>query len=148
MSDFGLKQTKNTLWNEASLSPDYKVCDNIDLDTIYLDFCSYYHMKFGKTPKVLRKIDGESNDTTRGKIIKTKSSENSMKPSDDALKKMKKEQPELNTDDLFLTSTNVVGEAHKNEKNIDTAVNIHRKTVDLFEQFSGEMRDLAAVIER
>lgn len=146
-----MKQTKSVLWNEAILSPDCKVCDNIDLDTIYLDFCSYYHMRFGKLPKILRKIEGESNDSTKGKITKNKSSENSTKPSDDCQKKLKNEK-DSSLDDLALTNSPAsnTGESDKIWKKIEinSLLNIHRKNVDLIEKFPGEMQDLACIIER
>lgn len=43
--------------DEAQLSSDYSVCDNVDLETIYLEFCSYFQIKFGKKPRFVKKID-------------------------------------------------------------------------------------------
>lgn len=31
------------------------MCDNVDLETIYLEFCSYYSIKFGKKPRFVKK---------------------------------------------------------------------------------------------
>lgn len=155
MSDFGLKQTKSTLWTEASLSSECKICDNIDLDTIYLDFCSYYHLRFGKLPKILKRIEGESNDSTKGKINnKARSSENSTKLSEEYQKKLKKESSELSSDDLVVKTSSIsnqASESHNNDKNTEgySLLNKYRNiNVDLIENFSGEMRDMAYVIER
>lgn len=43
--------------DEAQLSNEFAVCDNVDLETIYLEFCSYYHIKFGKKPRFVKKFD-------------------------------------------------------------------------------------------
>ena len=36
----------------------YRICDNIDLDTIVMEFESFYFVKFNKYPKISRKKDG------------------------------------------------------------------------------------------
>lgn len=153
LSDFGLKQTKSTLWNEANLSPEYKICDNIDLDTIFLDFCSYHHLKFGKLPKIVKRIENESNETTtqRAKVNKSKSSDMTMKILEECQKKMKKDGSELNRDiSLIVTgSVTAAGDGPKHEKpNESLAQPKCHKNVDLFEPFYGEVRELAYVIER
>ena len=57
----GLSVTKKTLSEEAHLSFDeYQICDNVDLDNIYLEYCSYYQLKFGKKPKFVKKNDVSS----------------------------------------------------------------------------------------
>ncbi|XP_055633948.1 katanin p60 ATPase-containing subunit A-like 2 [Toxorhynchites rutilus septentrionalis] len=53
----GLRQSRQALLDEAHLTEEFEVCDNIDLDTIYQEFCSYYFLKFGKQPKVVKKND-------------------------------------------------------------------------------------------
>ncbi|XP_055305836.1 katanin p60 ATPase-containing subunit A-like 2 isoform X2 [Sitodiplosis mosellana] len=151
LSDFGLKQTKSMLWNEASLSPECTVCDNIDLDTIYLDFCSYYHLRFGKLPKILKRIECASSDSTnaKGKVNKNRSTENTTKTSDECKKKAKQESSELGPDDFVITSSiSNSNESHNDDKKSETNSLKYRKSLDLFEPFSGEMRDLAYVIER
>ena len=47
--------------DEAQLSNEFLVCDNVDLETIYLEFCSYYQIKFGKKPRFVKKIDPNVN---------------------------------------------------------------------------------------
>lgn len=147
MSDFGLKQTKSMLWNEASLSSECKICDNIDLDTIYLDFCSYYHLRFGKLPKIVKRIECESNDSTisKGKVNKIRSTENTMKMADDSKKKIKQEPAELSSDNFFITNSS---ESHNDDRKSETNSVKYRKSLDLFGHFSGEMRDFAYMIER
>jgi hypothetical protein len=53
----GLHATKSALIDEAQLSHEYQICDNIDLDQVYLEFLSYYRLKFGKIPKIARRLD-------------------------------------------------------------------------------------------
>lgn len=43
--------------DEAQLSTEYSVCDNVDLETIYLEFSSYFQIKFGKKPRFVKKMD-------------------------------------------------------------------------------------------
>uniref|UniRef100_A0A0A1WZL4 Katanin p60 ATPase-containing subunit A-like 2 n=1 Tax=Zeugodacus cucurbitae TaxID=28588 RepID=A0A0A1WZL4_ZEUCU len=57
LADFGFYQAAEALKNEARLpAEEYELCDNIDLDSIYLEYASYYHLKFGKYPKIVRKL--------------------------------------------------------------------------------------------
>lgn len=147
-----MKQTKTALWNEANLTADYKVCDNIDLDTIYLDFCSYYHLKFGKLPKILRKIENDLNEpiTQRTKVIKAKSSECKV-TSDDCQKKGKNECTELSSNGVSITNAILnTDNVHSDVENHGsfTLISKYRKNIDLFEQFVGESRELAYIIER
>lgn len=147
-----MKQTKTALWNEANLTADYKVCDNIDLDTIYLDFCSYYHLKFGKLPKILRKIENDSNEPQRTKVMKGKSSECTAKVSlDDCQKRGKKECTELSSNGVGISNSILNADnIHNNVENYGSlsVISKYRKNIDLFEQFVGETRELAYIIER
>lgn len=43
--------------DEAQLSNEFLVCDNVDLETIYLEFSSYFQVKFGKKPRFVKKAD-------------------------------------------------------------------------------------------
>lgn len=51
----GLRQSRQALLDETHLTEEFEICDNIDLDTIYQEYCSYYLLKFGKQPKVVKK---------------------------------------------------------------------------------------------
>lgn len=50
-------KTANCLGNEAQLSVDYDLCENIDLEIILQEYQSYYYTKFQKYPKFMRKKD-------------------------------------------------------------------------------------------
>uniref|UniRef100_A0A1A9ZLK8 AAA+ ATPase domain-containing protein n=1 Tax=Glossina pallidipes TaxID=7398 RepID=A0A1A9ZLK8_GLOPL len=56
LSDNGLFATAKALLTEARLNEEFELCDNIDLDSIYLEYATYHQLKFGKYPKFLRKI--------------------------------------------------------------------------------------------
>uniref|UniRef100_A0A182QCL9 AAA+ ATPase domain-containing protein n=1 Tax=Anopheles farauti TaxID=69004 RepID=A0A182QCL9_9DIPT len=57
LSSMGLHQTRQALVDETALTSEYEVCDNIDLDTIYQDFCSYFLLKFGKQPRIVKRTE-------------------------------------------------------------------------------------------
>lgn len=40
----------------------YEVCDNIDLETIIMEYESYYYVKFAKYPKITKKLTGSAGD--------------------------------------------------------------------------------------
>ncbi|KAJ8718278.1 hypothetical protein PYW08_002515 [Mythimna loreyi] len=53
----GFFHTAETFTSEAALAGDYEVCDNIDLDIILQDYCSYYLIRFNKQPQFCRKLE-------------------------------------------------------------------------------------------
>lgn len=57
LKDAGLQKSYSTVIDEAQLSNEFSVCDNVDLETLYLEFCSYYQIKFGKKPRFVKKQD-------------------------------------------------------------------------------------------
>ncbi|XP_058789959.1 katanin p60 ATPase-containing subunit A-like 2 [Phymastichus coffea] len=68
--------------NEAHLSTDIEICDNIDLETILLEYSDYYFAKFNKYPKICKR--GESNFTNAtNKKEKNKSANKSHRKTDE-----------------------------------------------------------------
>lgn len=57
LSELGLQKSATVLQQEVDLSEDFQVCDNVDLETIYMDYCSYYKLKFGKNPKIVKRAE-------------------------------------------------------------------------------------------
>ncbi|KAG4072113.1 hypothetical protein HA402_015612 [Bradysia odoriphaga] len=58
LKDNGMFYTSASLEREALYNArDYQLCDNVDLDSIYLEYVSYYNLKFGKTPKIVKKSE-------------------------------------------------------------------------------------------
>ncbi|XP_026750091.2 katanin p60 ATPase-containing subunit A-like 2 [Galleria mellonella] len=53
----GFFHAAETFASEAALTGDYEVCDNIDLDIILQDYCSYYLIRFNKQPQFCRKVE-------------------------------------------------------------------------------------------
>lgn len=48
--------TANALEQETQLGlRRFEVCDNVDLETILMDYESYYFIKFQKYPKIIKK---------------------------------------------------------------------------------------------
>lgn len=50
-----------SLFKEAQLSRDIHVCDNIDLQTIVLEYTDYYYAKYNRYPKLCKKIEAIEN---------------------------------------------------------------------------------------
>lgn len=57
LKEAGLHKSHSSVIDEAQLSAEFSVCDNVDLETIYLEFCSYFQVKFGKKPRFVKKVD-------------------------------------------------------------------------------------------
>lgn len=59
-----LDKTAECLVKESHINQTYSVCDNVDLDTILQEYTSYYHSKFGKYPKISRKMSDNLTTST------------------------------------------------------------------------------------
>ncbi|XP_012224099.1 katanin p60 ATPase-containing subunit A-like 2 isoform X2 [Linepithema humile] len=57
----GYSNTAETLFKEAQLSRDIHVCDNIDLETIILEYVDYYFAKYNRYPKLCKKAETAGN---------------------------------------------------------------------------------------
>ncbi|EDW72198.1 uncharacterized protein Dwil_GK10264 [Drosophila willistoni] len=55
----GYYSSAEALKNEGRLSDDFELCDNVDLDAIYLEYASFFNMKFGKYPRILKKMSAK-----------------------------------------------------------------------------------------
>lgn len=53
--------TAESLFKEAQLSRDVHVCDNIELETIVLEYTDYHYAKYNRYPKLCKKIEGIGN---------------------------------------------------------------------------------------
>uniref|UniRef100_A0A8I5KYQ4 Katanin catalytic subunit A1 like 2 n=4 Tax=Homo sapiens TaxID=9606 RepID=A0A8I5KYQ4_HUMAN len=67
----GYIDTANALEQETKLGlRRFEVCDNIDLETILMEYESYYFVKFQKYPKIVKKSSDTENNLpqrSRGK---------------------------------------------------------------------------------
>ncbi|KAH8276537.1 hypothetical protein KR044_011262 [Drosophila immigrans] len=52
----GFYSSAEALKGEGRLSDEFELCDNVDLDAIYLEYASFFNMKFGKYPRILKKV--------------------------------------------------------------------------------------------
>lgn len=55
LKDAGLTKSHSALIEESQLSTEFTVCDNVDLETLYLEFSSFYQVKFGKKPRFVKR---------------------------------------------------------------------------------------------
>ena len=85
LNDNGLYGTANALKAEAKLSDEFELCDNIDLDGMYLEYASYYQLKFGKYPRILKKQCGQPQvNIVAGQKCARKKSKQQKTPTTDA----------------------------------------------------------------
>lgn len=68
MKETGLSKSHAALIDESQLSPDFTVCDNVDLETIYLEFSSFYSIKFGKKPKFVKKNEQQQKISSQSSV--------------------------------------------------------------------------------
>lgn len=73
LQENNLQESADILANEAQLSGQFEVCDNIDLDIMYQDYEAYYTTKFNKAPKILRKTNAEGGKQVEGNQMRRKS---------------------------------------------------------------------------
>lgn len=151
LCDFGLKNTHAQLCSEANLSTEFKVCDNIDLDTIYLDFCSYYHLKFDKQPKILKRVDKGTDaqssviQNNRSKLNKNKSNVLSSRKTEPEAMDVKKPSAEsLLPEAVHGKGANI---AAKSIDGSDTSRLIANK-LQILDELPPDLRELTHVIER
>ena len=57
-------ESSQTLGRETNIDLNrYEVCDNVDLETVLMEYESYYYIKFSRYPKITKKL------TQSGKIF-------------------------------------------------------------------------------
>ena len=50
-------ESANILGKETNLDmAKYDVCDNIDLETVIMEYESYYYVRYQKYPKIIKKL--------------------------------------------------------------------------------------------
>ncbi|CAL7945345.1 unnamed protein product [Xylocopa violacea] len=57
--------TYNVLMEEADLSTEIQICDNIDLETILMEYDSYYQLKFNKYPTLCKNVKNTTECTKK-----------------------------------------------------------------------------------
>ncbi|XP_078313380.1 katanin p60 ATPase-containing subunit A-like 2 isoform X12 [Crassostrea virginica] len=67
MHEEGYVDSAQSLARETNIDlSKYEVCDNIDLETILMEYESYYYVKFSKYPKITKKLGPQSAGDRRG----------------------------------------------------------------------------------
>ncbi|ESP05481.1 hypothetical protein LOTGIDRAFT_208512 [Lottia gigantea] len=57
LTESGYRDSAQTLSKETNIDMSkYEVCDNIDLDTILMEYESYYYVKFNRHPKITKRL--------------------------------------------------------------------------------------------
>jgi len=65
---FRYLESATTLSKETNLDMSkYDVCDNVDLETVLMEYESYYFVRFQKYPKIIKKLT-ESGEYCQGYI--------------------------------------------------------------------------------
>lgn len=157
----GFVRTHSSLCEEANFKENYEICDNIDLDTIYLDFCSYYQLKFGKQPKIVKRIEQKNvsvhvqpSNANKSMKVKRRIGENET-------------NKEMNTtDNTLLNSTITVSSlSHPNNSNSSLQSNNNNDYVNStasnelppvdykypfrdYEYYNSDMKEMADIISR
>ncbi|XP_072938129.1 katanin p60 ATPase-containing subunit A-like 2 [Epargyreus clarus] len=132
MKQEGLLHSADTFAAEAALTSEYELCDNIDLDIILQDYCSYYLIRFNKQPQFCRKVEA----TQPVRRPQTRRS----RP--DMVLPVKEEEPDLPSS--FTVTKLLKDNLQENVDNIDSIPTIERKPLAGFlRNVSSEAKQLA-----
>lgn len=145
LKDMGLFLTNTALEREALCNiKEYQICDNVDLDSIYLEYMSYYHLKFGKNPKIAKKCENvQQNQFKKSPSINLeRQNSTSQKKCED--KKPKNEESNL-TSSLVVVPMN--GDKQFDFKDNEISV-VRRRLSDCDFFMNTEWREMAEAITR
>lgn len=167
--DIGLPKSSTTLQQECDLSKDYQVCDNVDLDTMYMEFCSYYKLKFGKNPKIVKRIENSSVEgstcgsmtaskrTIPKTIVTSHDSEKSVRDKKRETTPIKSLNDSMIVSSIGGTNTTMSDVANKpssiNVFDVDNSPHMNvsplsKPLLSCYENFTADWRDMAEVICR
>lgn len=138
LSHCNLHETADCLAEEAQLSDNVEVCDNIDLDVILQEYQSYYFVKFQKPPKITKKCNSQVTRPTTTTKKRTSAAKIKIRHS--------KQKEQSDSEDFHFEIINLGNE--NNEKAAENANIIKAKPLCEFEAYSGEWREIAEQITR
>lgn len=140
LEENNLFNTAQTLKNEAQLSNQYTVCDNVDLEIILQEYNSYYMAKFQREAKILRKVDEE--------IIGNKKPQSAAGQRKIPKKKVEKIEP-VQDEEFQFEIIPMFQNDNKNVKNLIDSYGSNcgiNKPLSEFEGYTPEWREIAELI--
>lgn len=137
-----LQQAADCLAEEAQLSTNVEVCDNVDLDIILQEYQSYYYVKFQKMPKITKKVDAAfvTKETKPKKPVKQTIS-----------KKLKEKTPSNDSEDFqfeIISISNCQQQSNSKINEVQATKNALLKPLCDYEEYSTEWRELAEQIQK
>nr|XP_012140564.1 PREDICTED: katanin p60 ATPase-containing subunit A-like 2 [Megachile rotundata] len=117
----GLRDAYNALFSEAQLSSNIRICDNVDLEMILMEYNSYYYLRFNKHP-VIWKIAASEPGTNPVQNKKTNKTVNKLNKNDTSKEKAMQQTNSNSTDDISsgLTVTPLFTTENMNENGNST----------------------------
>uniref|UniRef100_A0A8I5QL41 Katanin p60 ATPase-containing subunit A-like 2 n=1 Tax=Homo sapiens TaxID=9606 RepID=A0A8I5QL41_HUMAN len=113
----GYIDTANALEQETKLGlRRFEVCDNIDLETILMEYESYYFVKFQKYPKIVKKSSDTENNLPQRSRGKTR---RMMNDSCQNLPKINQQRPRSKTTAGKTGDTKSLNKEHPNQEVVD-----------------------------
>ncbi|XP_008208599.1 katanin p60 ATPase-containing subunit A-like 2 isoform X2 [Nasonia vitripennis] len=132
---------------EAHLSPDIEVCDNIDLETILLEYSEYYFAKFNKYPKICKKGEASFASTTYRKPEEDNISTNAVEKSKS--NNLSKSEPNFNiTVTPLFPLGNLPIDLSKNNTNEPADLDKFLKPLGNLYPSGSEWREIADIIAK
>lgn len=149
LKDNGFFCTNTSLEREALNNvKDYQICDNIDLDSIYLEYLSYYNLKFGKTPKIAKKCENNQPNQIKKSSSLQLERQNTFNQKRCDEKKSKIEEPNLNASLVIIPMNHSTSIERPIElKEIDLSI-VRRRLSDCDLFVNTEWREMAEMILR
>ncbi|XP_022918170.2 katanin p60 ATPase-containing subunit A-like 2 [Onthophagus taurus] len=156
LKDRNLMDSYQSLSNEAQLTNQYEVCDNIDLDIILQEYQSYYFTKFNKYPKLVKKLDVDVIKQDEHHKRKSKTSFVSPSNNNSTNKDVEKKNDSRSADEnikkfqIAVTHLDTKKDGPKGDGDITTSIllqnRLNAKSLCDFKQYTPEWREMADLI--
>lgn len=144
LKDNGHFLTNTSLEREALCHiKDYQICDNVDLDSIYLEYISYYNLKFGKNPKIVKKCDNAPLNQ-----LKKSPSTNLERQNSSSQKKCEDKKPKMEESNLNASLVVIPMNGDKPNEIKGIEISTVRRLSDCDYFINAEWREMAETISR
>ncbi|XP_075210336.1 katanin p60 ATPase-containing subunit A-like 2 [Lycorma delicatula] len=104
LQDEGYYDSAQTFENEAQLTNQIEICDNIDLSTILQEYETYYNLRFQKYPKICKKVSNQTD--LNEKQYRFRKKQNEIMPLDYSQKSIPNMSHSSNTNNSSNSSSN------------------------------------------